>query len=151
MTRQAAFHAIRLMSLLWEDGEFIAAGWALTMKDTAVAHAIPSFAIMGQYGDKPPMLVCGICAHQVLVHPGIDHIRVSLCEHNIFNLHPLVNEKYAFWRDQLRKLLHIGQPSQRVLDLAKAKMEIALAMLSLCPTAFEAAEVARSQAHFAQF
>ena len=97
------------------------------------------------------MLVCGICSPDVLVPPGIDHTMSAVCDHFFSKLHPLVNAKYVFYREQIRKLLHIGQPSQRVLDLARAKAETALSMLTRCPTAHEAEETAFSQAHFARF
>lgn len=149
--RQAAFHAIRLMELLWEDGEVIPAGWALTVKVRAVAHGIPSLVIICRCGGQPLILVCGICSPDVLVPLGIEHTMSALCEHAFFKLHPLINAKYVFYRDQIRKLLHIGQPSQRVLDLAKAKTETALSMWTRCPTAHEAKETAFSLAHFARF
>ena len=69
--RECVFQIIHLMEMLWDNDSIIPAGWALTVQGRAVAHEIPSFAVMGQQGDTPPYLVCGICADRVLVPPGL--------------------------------------------------------------------------------
>ena len=66
-------------------------------------------------------------------------------------MHLLVHPKYRFWRYQIEKLLHIGQPAPHVLAEAERRSNAALAMLSLCPTAHAAQEEARSLAFFSQF
>ena len=81
--------------------------------------------VLGRCGVQPLVFVCGICSPDVHAPAGIHHFMSALCEHAFYKLHPLVNPKYVAFRGQLRRLLHIGQPSQRVLELAREKTEAA--------------------------
>ena len=69
----------------------------------------------------------------------------------LWALYQAVNEKYAYCKRQLRKLLHFGEPPEEVLKKARASTVKALSMLSRFPTAAQAAAEAHRQATFAQF